>query len=307
MDVTRGQGQLRVGVPGSGPVSDLDVEVRTLESLDEFRACVDLQKAIWGESYVDVVPASILQVTQKVDGVAAGAVLPDGSLAGFVYGISGFRQGRPSHWSHMLGVRGEYRGLGIGRSLKLFQARWLAERGIPEMRWTFDPLVASNANFNLNGLGATVEEYHPDAYGDTGSELHNFGTDRFVVLWMADDAARVEEASWDTREDPEDEPLLPLANAVPPAAAAQSGTGEDGRPDEVPQAPWSGKRVRIQIPDGIYGISRADPGLAEAWRQSTRAAFLEGLGRGFRVSSFVRGPKGGPHHYVLVRDPASGD
>lgn len=306
MDVTRGGGQTGTNVPGSGVAPEKEVEVRMLDRLDEFRGCVDLQRAIWGASYVDVVPASILQVTQKVAGVAAGALVPDGSLVGFVYGISGFRNGRPSHWSHMLGVLPEYRGCGIGRRLKLFQAHWLAEKGIPEMRWTFDPLVAGNAHFNLTGLGARVDEYVPEAYGETGSHLHNFGTDRFIALWTAHDAVRAEEAPPTSSQEPLEDPLPPLVNVPPPAAGVQAHGEEGASAGKDGSDAWSGGRVRVQIPDGIYRISREDPELAEAWRRSTRPAFLEGIRRGFQVTSFVRGPKGGPHHYVLSRDGASG-
>jgi len=87
------------------------------------------------------------------------------------------------HWSHALGVRESARNLGIGRQLKDYQRAELARLGIRSMYWTFDPLIAKNAHFNLNRLGARVVEYVPDMYGTTKSPLHHgLATDRFVVV-----------------------------------------------------------------------------------------------------------------------------
>ncbi|HWZ57452.1 MAG TPA: hypothetical protein VNW46_00650, partial [Gemmatimonadaceae bacterium] len=48
----------------------------------------------------------------------------------------------------------------------------------------YDPLVARNAHFNINRLGAEIVEYVTDMYGTTGSTLHgDVATDRFVVRW----------------------------------------------------------------------------------------------------------------------------
>ena len=49
----------------------------------------------------------------------------------------------------------------------------MAELGVTQILWTFDPLVSRNAHLNLNALGARVTDYVPDMYGaDTGSALH---------------------------------------------------------------------------------------------------------------------------------------
>ena len=91
----------------------------------------------------------------------------------------------------MLAVRPEARDHGIGRRLKLYQRSLVAELGVTQILWTFDPLVSRNAHLNLNALGARVTDYVPDMYGaDTGSALHQgIGTDRFVVAWEVSGAA----------------------------------------------------------------------------------------------------------------------
>jgi predicted GNAT superfamily acetyltransferase len=158
--------------------------IRPLESHDDFLQCVALQHETWGADFVDSVPPSILQVCQKVGGVAAGAFDGEGRLVGFVFGLSGVRHGRLAHWSDMLAVREELRGRGLGQRLKAFQLSLLLERGIEVAYWTYDPLEAGNANININRLAAFPVEYVPDMYGEATSTLHaGLSTDRFVVEW----------------------------------------------------------------------------------------------------------------------------
>jgi hypothetical protein len=65
------------------------------------------------------------------------------------------------------------RGMRLGERLKHYQRDIVREMGVEKMFWTFDPLVARNAHFNLNRLGASVAEYLPNFYGsNTGSILH---------------------------------------------------------------------------------------------------------------------------------------
>ena len=110
--------------------------LRRFESRDDHQQCVELQRATWGRDFTECVPPSILQVSQKVGSVAAGAFDEDGRLAGFVFGLSGLRDGRSAHWSHMLAVRSELRGTGLGTKLKAFQRDLLLESGIEVARWT---------------------------------------------------------------------------------------------------------------------------------------------------------------------------
>src|SRR5690348_914527 len=102
--------------PGASPMV-----IRTLASEDDLRACVALQKLTWGADYDEFVPPSILTVTQKIGGVAAGAFDEDGTMLGFVFGLPGVRGGQIIHWSDMLAVREDARDRGVGQRLKEFQ------------------------------------------------------------------------------------------------------------------------------------------------------------------------------------------
>jgi predicted GNAT superfamily acetyltransferase len=100
---------------------DDHVTLRPLETRQECLTYVSLQREISGKDFVDIVPATILMVSQRVGDVAGGAFDTKDRLVGFVFGISGVADGVLAHWSHMLAVRPEARRIGLGRRLKLYQ------------------------------------------------------------------------------------------------------------------------------------------------------------------------------------------
>ncbi len=181
--------------------------------------------------------------------------------------MTGVRDGELVHWSDMLAVRPEARDHGIGRRLKLYQRSLVAELGVTQILWTFDPLVSRNAHLNLNALGARVTDYVPDMYGaDTGSALHQgIGTDRFVVAW---------EVSGDVS-----------------GAAGQMGSGDGGRDR-------SGTEVVVEIPQDIHqliAVVRRPPGSGGSRPAlPSSVSWPMGIGGGFE-----RSPTGG--FYRLTR------
>jgi predicted GNAT superfamily acetyltransferase len=163
------------------------MEIRDLHSLRDYADCVALQEETWGEGFSERIPTAILRVSQLIGGVSAGAFDGDGRMAGFVFGLTGVRNNELVHWSDMLAVREELRGQGIGEQLKQYQRDKVVALGVRSMLWTFDPIQAGNAHFNINHLGALPIEYVPDMYGNTGSKLHGtMPTDRFIARWALD-------------------------------------------------------------------------------------------------------------------------
>ncbi len=268
----------------------LEVTLRPLASRDDYAACVRLQREIWGQDFADVVPVTLLMVSQRVGGVAAGAFGADGRLLGFVFGISGVRDGAPAHWSNMLAVHPHARRQGLGIRLKQYQRWRLLADGIEIASWSFDPLVATNANLNVNGLGALPVEYVVDMYGDTDSTLHRgLATDRFVVEWNLT-GARVERLLAD-RGDP-----------LPGAADAAPAVGLDCRAPgaKLPVEPW----VRVALPTRIDVLKATDPALAHAWQHMHRHVLPWYLARGYRVAGFRHLPAADDSWYLLTNEPA---
>jgi predicted GNAT superfamily acetyltransferase len=266
------------------------VTFRPLSSLPDYEACIELQRLTWGQSFSDVVPLSILKVTQKAGGIAAGAFSIDGRLLGFVYGLAGFADSRPFHWSHMLAVNPAARDLGLGTRLKLYQREVLLSAGVEEVRWTYDPLEARNANLNLNHLGAEVAEYVEDMYeGEMGSDLaKGIGTDRFIVCWRIA-SERVARAVAGHRNG--------KAERFGDAPVVNPGAGEL----DLPAVP----RVLVEIPENVQAIKAERQETALAWRTSTRRAFQTYLARGYKVETFFR--NAGRCFYGLEKAGSEGD
>lgn len=289
------------------------MELRPLEGWEEYRACEELQREVWGEGFGEIAPAGLVKVTRRVGGVASGAFDDDGRLVGFVYGVTGLGEdGEPLHWSHMLGVRPGHRDRGLGLRLKEHQRELLLERGVREARWTFDPLVARNAHFNLNRLGVRVLDYESDMYGASESDLHRgLGTDRFVVAW------ELEAYRPDGDRAPDRSPAAPggdLPASAQPAADGRDAPAPAGAPEasEANSAGDAPPVVRVEIPADIFAVRERDPDAAAGWRRRTRRAFLARLDAGYRVSGFVPGP--GRGFYLLLhpdveaaRGPAGGE
>lgn len=246
-----------------------DLSIRRIKSYDEYIAVAELQKIVWGQESIEIVPPSILMVNQKIGGIVAGAFTPEDELVAFVYGLPGFRAGVEVHWSHMLAVKPAWRGLGIGKKLKQYQRAYAEARGIRIMHWTYDPLESVNAFLNLQTLGALPAEYVCDLYGKgEKSILHRgIGTDRFILTWYLEPA---DKQAYMAQFSP-----LPAAASLP---AVISGT--------LTFAPIDAAGVRIQIPENIQQLKSERPEEAAAWRHATRAAFMHYFGQGYGVVSY---------------------
>jgi len=294
-DATRGRPADAPHSDGSGPGSvllDSGILLRGLERDEDWAACVDVQRSVWGRDFRECVPPSLLRVAAETGGVVVGA-FDDDRLLGFVLGFTATRQGRLVHWSHMLAVRAEARGHGLGTRLKLFQRERLLARGIEEALWTFDPLLAPNARLNILRLGARPIEYVVDMYGShTGSHLHGeMATDRLVALWeLAGERALA---------------AVRGERPAPPEGAAPALVREGGRVRPADPLPLE-ERVLVPIPEDFTALLSDAPEEAGRWRRATRRAFRAYLSRGYEVTSFGR-RAGEPScsAYVLERPGSS--
>lgn len=260
--------------------------IRDFVSLDDYDACVALQDDTWGHGFSERVPGAILRVAQKIGGVSAGAFATDGTLLGFVFGMTGIRHGELVHWSDMLAVRPDARGLGLGERLKQYQRDAVTPLGVRTMLWTADPLVARNAHFNVNTLRAVPAEYVENMYGgNTGSVLHGaMPTDRFVYRWALDRTG-------------EDRPLTDDPAAGDSRIPAAISFEPDGTPVAVPTG--DARSVRIFVPDDLSAVQASSADRALAWRIAVRAAFTTRLDRAFSVTRFVRSQGDELPYYVL--------
>lgn len=274
--------------PAAAPRAHPEVEIRPLRTIAECDACVEVQRHVWGWDEADVVPATLLHVVEYVGGLAAGAFDAAGTLVGFVFGVSGVRDGELVHWSHMLGVRESARNLGLGRMLKEHQRDVLAARGIRRIFWSFDPLMAKNAYFNVNRLGASVVDYVADMYGTTASPLHlGLPTDRLVVTTSADAAPPPSRL----RDDG-----LPIVSAF-----LRPGDPTTRLNDHGPDA------LLVEIPTDVLALTRQSVATARAWRLAVREQLQWALANGYRVVSVRRDAAADRAFYVLAQPTLTTD
>ncbi len=267
------------------------VTFRPLSSLADFTAVVELEKVIWGPGYADPVPAPILAVTTLRGGILIGAFDGD-RMVGFVYSLPAIKDGRPTQWSHMLGVIPEYRQGGLGRELKMLQRERTIAMGLDLIEWTFDPLQAANAHLNFAKLGAVAEEYEVNVYGESTSPLHGGNpTDRLIAEWWVR-SERVEQRLGGS---------LPMAPVVIVERANRTrARGEWLEPVDV-RTDLADRHISVEIPVGFSDMLARAPELALTWRLAVREIFLAYFGAGYRTVEFFLNRGAATGSYLLTR------
>ena len=227
----------------------------------------ELQLTTW-HAEREIVPKGLLIALQLEGGLLAGAF--EGSeMTGFVLGFP-TRDPALQH-SHMLAVRPEFRRTGAGLALKAFQREWCLARGISRVTWTFDPLRAANARFNVRKLGATVRTYYPNLYGSLAGFNAGVESDRILAEWDLG-SERVRRA---------------LAGEFDDSGGQDAPTVNPGAPEEF-QDDLDAPRLRVLIPDDFGQLLTHDMSAARAWRQHGREVLTAYLSRGYTITGFAR-------------------
>ncbi|HKP71526.1 MAG TPA: GNAT family N-acetyltransferase [Pyrinomonadaceae bacterium] len=166
-----------------------DVGVRECTTVEEFDACVGLQREVFGMPDLELSPRRHLIVSRLAGGWILGA-FAGGRLVGFVHHLVAVRADEIIGYSHMMAVSAEYQNRGLGARLKWAQRERALAEGRNFIRWTFEPMQARNAHFNLNRLGVVIRSYAPNFYGwDAGTEAFadgkqfNIDSDRLIAQW----------------------------------------------------------------------------------------------------------------------------
>lgn len=272
--------------------------IRALTTLEECRRVAALEQIVWEYTDAeDVVPPALLIASIKRGGILLGAFDETGEMKGFVYSFPAIKDGRLTHWSHMLGVVPDARRAGQALQLKLAQRESALRSGIDLIEWTFDPLQAANAHFNFTRLGVVVEAYEVDVYGASTSPLHQGApTDRFVAEWRLT-APHVERRLASRQAPLMRDSSVMTAVLVNPSRAA----GEWLEPAEPALDHDASRRLLVEIPAGFSDLQARRPDLALAWRVATRRIFQTYLARGFRVVDFFFAPEAARGQYLLAQ------
>ena len=282
-------------------VSSHEVCLRSLRSVKEMPQLVELQRVIWGYGEPDrdfPYPARALFAVAESGGHVAGAFVNQIAV-GFSLawmGIDPLLQ-KPYLHSQMMGLLKEYRGLGIGFHLKVYQRDFALQADLDLIKWTFDPMYSSNANLNVRKLGALIQAYQPHYYGEVQSHFsRGLTTDRVWANWYI--------ASPRVKQRLANPPSLleqkPSQVQVTPVAK-----DEKGRKSLLdPLLGCSEGELLVEVPDDFEAICAEDQSLAKDWQAKIGKIFQHYLSQGYLASDFLM--VGGPPRstfYLLTRDP----
>jgi predicted GNAT superfamily acetyltransferase len=234
------------------------VTVREVNTVEEYDACIELQRAAFGLPDLEISPRRHLIVSRRAGGWTLGA-FAEGKLIGFVHHLAAVKGSEIFGYSHMMAVDPAFQNHGVGAQLKWAQRERAVAEGRSFIKWTFEPMRARNAHFNLNRLGAIIREYAVNFYGtDYGTSpaekaagVEGFDSDRLFASWELN-SPRVK-ALAQRREYPLPEPVR-----------------------------------SIEIPADFSALLRTNPPAAQTEVLRVRDEFLEALKNGLVCRAFER-------------------
>ncbi len=142
-----------------------EVLIRECTTIDELDGCVNLQREAFGLPDIEISPRRHLIVSRQVGGWTLGAFVAS-RLVGFVHHLVAVRnKSEIFGYSHMMAVAKDYQNKGVGARLKWAQRERAIAEGRSFIKWTWDPMQARNAHFNINRLGVIVDTFADNFYG----------------------------------------------------------------------------------------------------------------------------------------------
>jgi len=169
-----------------------EITIREVETIEAMQECIILQRKVFASPDLEISPVRHLIVAKWAGGFTLGAYAGE-RLVGFVLSLPMFLENMESaFYSHMTAVDAEFQSLGIGAKLKWAQRERALAVGVNYIKWTYQPVLARNAFFNLERLGITINTYMPNFYG-TGAEANEskiqvaeVDSDRLFADWHLD-------------------------------------------------------------------------------------------------------------------------
>ncbi len=260
-----------------GSARDAGVRIREVADIVELEAVADLFDSIWRRQSGPLLTAELMRAFAKAGNYVAGAF--DGAtLIGACVGFFSAPAENALH-SHIAGVSAAARQRHVGFAMKLHQRAWALQRGASTIGWTFDPLVARNAWFNIVKLGAQPVEYLGNFYGGMHDGINGAdGSDRLLAHWDLASPA-VEQACYG----------YPLPGDV---RAERQGGAQVALGISASGAPVTGSAdastVLVALPPDIESLRITEPALASEWRSAVRESLGGLLADGARISGFDR-------------------
>jgi len=249
-----------------------EIVIRECTSVGEFQQCIDLERTVWNDADIGIMPIRLYMISKACNAPTFGAFEASGEsagrLVGFVHTMIALINHRVVYHSHLAAVLEGWRHHNIGYKIKLAQREHAIRNGVPLIIWTFDPLQSRNAHFNINKLGAIIRRYEPNYYGEGLSTVFDSAvpSDRLFAEWWV--------------SSPQVESALAGRRPVVPGLKDESQT--------------------VLIPDDIERIRAHSLEEHQRWRIRVREDFQRGLAGGSIVRGFER--DNGMGRYLLGPD-----
>ena len=237
-----------------------ETTIRECTTIEQYDRCVALQREAFGLPDLELSPRRHLIVSRQAGGWTLGAFVAD-RMVGFVHHLAAVRGSEIFGYSHVMAVAKDYQNKGVGARLKWAQRERARSEGRKWIKWTWDPMMARNAHFNLNRLGAIVASYAENFYGtdyNADSALNEkvgLPSDRLMATWHLD-SDRVS--------------ALAKGAAAPVAAEPVAS---------------------VSIPAEWTALVKQDPQRAREEQARVRAEFMKAFEQGLVCAGFERGEK----------------
>jgi chorismate synthase len=245
-----------------------EITIRECNTIEEFDGCVYLQREVFGLPDLEVSPRRHFIVSRQAGGWTLGAFAGE-RMVGFVHHLTAVRADNEIFgYSHVMAVAKDYQNKGVGARLKWTQRERALAEGQRLIKWTWDPMLARNAHFNLNRLGAIVDTYADNFYGvDYGvAKALGLPSDRLFAMWN-------------------------LSSARVSALATGTSLPVDASPV-----------VTVAVPSEWTVLVKQDPQRARDEQARVRTQFKDAFARGLICAGFERGEQESryllfePHH-----------
>ena len=223
-------------------------------------------------------------------------------MIGVLFGFTALDGKRPYHYSHVTGVVREYQSRGVGFRLKLAQRDYVIRQGQSLVKWTYDPLQASNAFFNIGKLGAVCETYKRNLYGSLEDSLNRGRlTDRFEAEWWVK-SWRVQERIRSRHK------TMKLVEALASGAEIANITERlrsGVRKTVASRLSLKRERLLVEIPESIVRARESSLQLARSWTLNLRRIFENYFPKGYVATDVIVEGKGDGRRvfYLLERNP----
>lgn len=299
---------------------DMTIAIRPVDTVEGVEHFQKLEQLIWDTPPEETVPVHVAVTVVHNGGGLLGAFADDGPAeTGGMVGLCFWWPGigtpttqadrlpdlaapttpRLKMCSHMAGVLPAWQGEGIGVQLKLAQRDTVLAQGFSDwITWTYDPLLRTNAVFNIRRLGALCNTYERELYGVMRDGL-NAGTpsDRCQVDWWLRServVRRVTQGEAWHRNTSERE-LFPAHLQILPTLSTPAGLCAPG--DTQPAL--DGTPLAVPIPDDIGAIRTVDAALGMVWRLFMRETLQSAFAAGYVITECANIPDTG-WHYLLT-------